>query len=242
MRGYLLTVMLLFFVGLNAQTLNVSNIQVQEDGTVTFSAQVGSKSTQRERYQLSVSSSVDNFQQTVVIESDELSPGRIYDLSFNGNLLVGEYSGQISFKFAVNATVFPVRITDGTDEKLKIGKDYSITWEDFHESGNYKIELLRNGSIYQILDRSFPGTTYNGVLPETITKGDNYSIRVTPVNNEELASEGYSVSVVKPVGLLVKIAPAVLAGGGAAAYFLINTSGDDPTDFPETPGEPPIGN
>ncbi len=251
MTSRLLLFVIVCFVSLGAfaQSLTVTSIQIADDGTVSFTAQVTAKINQRERYQLSVYSSVDNYQQAYIFDGVELSPATPYDLSFNGNAIVGEYSGNIQFRFSINATVFPITFTDNTSSKLKIGKEYTVEWDDFHSKGTYKIELLRNGSTYQILQRSYAGTSYSGILPESIVKGDNYQLKVTPVSDESLASEPYGVSVGKPVGLAVKIAPIIAAGGGAAAYFLVGGSGgggggNNPGggggdgDFPPTPGTP----
>ncbi len=187
---------------------------------------------------MSVYSSADNYLRPLNVKFNNLEPGTSHQLSFNGNQ-VGEFDGNIQFKFEISASIFPIRIDETSSSRLKQGKNFQVNWLDFSGAGPYKVELFKGSALQQVLESSYSGTSYTGLLPASIEKGENYSIRVTPTSDSNLASEPYDVIVKGALPLAVKLAPIAAAGAAGVIFALSGSSGggngDDFPNVPETP-------
>jgi len=133
------------------------------------------------------------------------------------------------------ASTFPIKI-DPIKKGLKMGKNASFSWSDYHESGPYEISLYQGLQLKSTLASGITSTQYTGKIPKSLDKG-NYSILITP-KNETLVSERYPVTLKKGTSPLLFVGVAALAGGGA---FLAMPSPTESEDLPDPPG-PPVEN
>lgn len=219
------------------QSIRIDDLNVAEGGTISFSYTVDPKFSDRESYQLQVFTSTDNFTKELPLNLPNVKAGELRVASFNGPQLLGNYQGALQLKFRAVATAFPVQITT-TAKKFKSGKNITISWDDFHESGFYDVELYQNGYINKSLAKSHRGTSLTTPLPKKLDKGE-YQVRVTPSNREELYSEDYLVTV-KGGGKGILI----LAGGavaGAGVFVLGGSDGGGGTADSSLPDPPNPG-
>ncbi len=215
---------------LQAQSIQVSNLAIDDEGKVSFRYSVAQKYTGRESYQLQVFTSADEFKSAIPLTLAPVAAGETKSVSFDGPELIGDYAGPLQFKFTVEATKFPVRITS-TENKFKSGKSITISWEDYHESGWYDVELYEGGYISKTLASNYRGKLLSTSLPKKMTKG-TYEVRVTPTNNKDLASDDFPVTIAAGGGAGVFI----LAGGAlAGAGVFVLTQPDNPDSLPNPP-------
>jgi hypothetical protein len=207
----------------HAQSVQVSNLEVDDEGKVSFRYSVSQKFSDRERYELQVFTSADNFSKPIDLNLSPVAVGESKSVSFDGPKLISNYEGSLQFRFKVVAAVFPVRIVS-TGQKFKSGKSITISWDDFHESGWYDVELYSGGYISRTLASNYRGTLLSTTLPKKMEKG-TYEIRVTPTNQKELQSDDFPVTISGGGGAGIFI----IAGGGLAAgagVLLLGGGGD----------------
>jgi hypothetical protein len=234
MKRYLFTA--IFACGILAaksQDLRIMSLNVDDDGQISFSALVRAHHSTRETYELKVYTSADNYEKALDLNLETLKVDVPLDVSFDGMEKIGGYEGSIQFKFVVEASLFPIQVKVLGD-KHKRGKEISIGWNDFHESGWYDVEMYRGGTFFRKLVGNHRGTNFTTKLPKKMPKG-GYEIRVTPTNDPEFYSEDVSVTVKGGKGGLVFLT--LLAAGGGGAYVYL-TQGDDDPDVPQTTSLP----
>lgn len=221
----------------NGQSVNVTDLDVTDQGTISFRYSVTPKYSDREYYKLEVYTSANNYASPLLLALEPVQAGQLKRVEFDGPAVIGDFKGQLQFKFKTEASLFPVRITT-TAKKFKSGKNITIAWDDFHESGWYNVELYKDGLISKTLVKNFQRTIYTGDLPKKMEKGI-YEVRVTPANEEQLFSDDYSVDIKSSGGAGVFVlGGAALLGGGAYAAGLFG--GEDPggnssTNLPDPP-------
>lgn len=220
---------------LSAQTLVVSELLISDDGIVSFSCMVSAHHSDREEYEISVYSSADNFEKELPVDINSVRPGVTLPVSFDGNQVIGDFDGFIEFDIQLSATTFPVQITS-TNKKMKKGKEVTISWQDFHESGWYDIEIYQNDFLFNKLIANHRGTSFTTTLPKKMPKGE-YELRVTPTNQQELFSEDYSVSIKSgKVGLIIGAGGAL--AGVVGALIILPIPPPQEEDLPIPPDLP----
>lgn len=217
-----------------SQTLQVSNLTVNEAGMVSASAYIGKHHSEREVYQLSVFGSHNNYSIPLDIKFPGLTPEKSHQVSFDGAKLIGNYEGMLNFRFAITATQFPIELVN-VKSKVRRGKHITLNWSDFHASGVYKVELYKSNQLINVLGERVNGTSFKGIVPKKTAKGSDYAVRVTPVSNASLRSEDSGIKVIAKTPLMVKVIPILI--GGAATYVLTSQTEPD-GGFPEVPGTP----
>ncbi|MFY0599433.1 MAG: hypothetical protein JXR03_07155 [Cyclobacteriaceae bacterium] len=232
-----LTIVILFLTlfQARAQNLRISNLDINPDGKVSFTALVEAHHSQRENYELKVYSSADNYSKAIGLNIAAVKPGVPMDVSFDGQQKIGNFKGSIQFKFVAEATAFPVEVTL-SGSKFKRGKKMTVSWKDYHESGWYDVEMYRGGSLFKSLVSNHRGTNYTADLPKKMPKGA-YEIRVTPTNQKDMVSEDYLVTVKGGSAALVVGAGGVLAAG--AGVVLLGGGGGGEGDSAGTLPSPP---
>ncbi|MEP4533457.1 MAG: hypothetical protein ABJ004_10240 [Cyclobacteriaceae bacterium] len=216
-----------------AQELSIDQLEVSNEGVVSFTCSVIQHHSSREEYSLFIYTSVDDFNEPLNVEVGTLRPGQLTTVSFDGNEIIGDFDGNIEFDFRLKAVTFPVEVML-EKRKFKKGKKINVRWTDFHESGWYDLELYQNGESVHRLIGNHRGTYYSGKLPKDIKSGE-YELRVTPSNEKTLHSEQMSVKVTSKGKGLVIGAGSILAGSGV--FYLIS-NGNKEDDLPTPPGVP----
>ncbi len=217
----------------SAQTLRVENLEISPAGIVDFTCVVNPHHSEREEYEIKVFTSADNFQKQLPLQLNSLRPNVPLPVSFDGNKMIGDFDGAIEFDVRISATIFPVQVTTHSN-KLKRGKDLTISWNDFHESSWYDVDIYQSDILYQKLVGNHRGTSYTTTLSKKMPKGE-YEIRVTPTNDQKYVSDNFPVTIKSGKAGLIIGAGGVLAGAGV----LFISGGDGPdSDLPVPPDLP----
>ena len=112
-----------------------------------------------------------------------------------------------------------------------------LSWNDFHESGWYDVELYRGEVLVESLVKRHRGLNFNGTLSRELEKGKDYSLRVVPTDKQDAASDFVPVIVAPAIGLGLKLVPVILAGAGGV-FYVISSGGSSQTKIPDPPGTP----
>ncbi len=217
-----------------AQDVTVSNLSLSESGEVSFNFQISAKSSAREVYDIIIYSSKDNYTNPLDVQLNSLSPQVDYSVKFDGLEKIGPFDGVLQFKLKAVATLFPVRVEEMENTKLKRGKSVLVSWNDYHESGWYNVDLYQNGEVKANLISNHRGLSYESELPKDLEKG-GYEIRVVPSNDERLQSDGYPIVIKGASKALFILGPLVAAGGG---FMILNGGESGEAQLPNSPGPP----
>jgi hypothetical protein len=223
-----------------AQEISISPPIVDEAGIITFDLSILPAASDRERYDVNLYASADNYQEAV----EQLKGIRVNEkqvIRINGSEKLGEYEGSLTFKATAVASVFPVQMDESGKKKFTKGKKVNLTWTDYHDVGSYTIELYQGVILKETLARNYQGTTFTQKLPKDLEKG-NYQLKVTPAGRQELSSEAYPVVVAAGLSPLLIGGGVLVVGGGILAATGgggESVSGTD--ELPDPPG-PPSGN
>ena len=85
-------------------------------------------------------------------------------------------------------------------EELELGSTYNITWAHTHSRYNVKIDVLKNGIVYDnVVQSTDSDGSYEWVVPMHYVLGNDYKIKITSLNNENVSNHntGY-ISIVEP--------------------------------------------
>ncbi|WP_421764967.1 hypothetical protein [Ekhidna sp.] len=237
MSAFLRLFCLLGILPLFSQTITTSNFQVS-DQQVQFDFTIEPKHSERERYELKIYHSVNNYAEPIDYQLNDLVPGRPYKASFDGSNQIGSFDGELMFRFEIEATRFPIELSDAP-KNLKIGKNVNFSWFDYHEEGPYDVELYQGQLLKSTLAEGIESTSYSGKIPKSLDKG-NYSIVVVPKGRSELVSDKIPVVLKKGMNPLLIGGGVLLAGGvvGLAA----SSGGGEGVEVFDDPPNPPTGN
>ncbi|WP_425392098.1 hypothetical protein [Ekhidna sp.] len=221
-----------------AQTITTSNFEIN-DQQVQFDFTIEQKHSERERYQLKIYHSANNYTEAIPYQLNELVPNKSYTASFDGGNQIGSFDGQLMFRFEIEATRFPVELSDAP-KSLKIGKNTNISWFDYHEEGPYDVKLYQGQIEKTTLAEGLESTSYSGKIPKSLEKG-NYSIQVIPRGRSELISDKIPVLLKKGLNPLL-IGGGVLLTGGIVGLAASGGGGEGGSEVFADPPNPPDGN
>ncbi|MFT7036016.1 MAG: hypothetical protein ACJA2S_004543 [Cyclobacteriaceae bacterium] len=227
-----LTLLLVNFLGFG-QNLTVEELTINENGMVSFLCDIKPHHSIREQYEVQVYSSKDFFKEPLQVNLPVVRAGEKVLLNFDGNEVVGDYDGFITFKFGVKATLFPIELTQ-LKGKYKRGKPITLSWEDLESNGSYDVLIYKDDSLYQTLASNLGEKNLTTTLSKSIPKG-NYQIKVLPKSDKQLISDDYEIEVKSSNGLILVGGGGILAGG---IIYLMSSSSDNPSDLPTPPGLP----
>ena len=235
MRPILTTLLLTLVFYCYSQKIEVSNISV-DNGKVSFIVQIEKSHTDRERYDLIIYHSANNFSQPIAYSPKNLEPGKAHRISFDGDEQVGAHQGPLSFRFDIEASKFPIR-TQFDQQKFKIGKPALVEWYDYENVGPYDIELYKDGQLVETLASDVTQSFREVTLPSSLEKKEQYQIQIR-ASDRSMDSEKVTITAHPKMGLIVKILPAVAVG--AAVPFLLpgDDGGGEPEGLANPPGNP----
>ncbi len=79
------------------------------------------------------------------------------------------------------------------------GESLSIRWNSSSVTANVNIELIKGGSVYNIIAYVTPSTgTYNWLIPNSIPIGNDYQIRVKDSGNSDINDISGTFSITEP--------------------------------------------
>lgn len=221
----------------SAQELSISGFNVSERGQVEFGVYIASSHSDRERYDLIIYSSADDFRDPLDLSITNLAPGEVYPIEFDANQLVGSFEGELRFRIDIKASVFPIKADLKEKPSFRRGKEIDISWTDYHNSGPYDVELRRGDDVIEMA-KNVSANEITTALPKDMEKADDYILQIKTANNTRYDSDPIPVQIKNkiPLGILLSGA----AVGVGVPIFFIAGGNEPPTDegFADPPGEP----
>jgi hypothetical protein len=229
---------MLLLVGFaSAQQVDIRNFTVSEDGILTLEYLIKASHSQRETYTVHFYSSADNFQSKWDFKQENIAANKVIVVTLKlQDHLPSNFQGNLQFRLKAEATTFPVRIT-AFDEKVKMNAQTHLAWVSSRNDSNYDIKLVRQGETI-FLAKNYQGVHFNGKLPEGIGKG-KYELYVVPTGNSSSQSDPVAVQVAPKMGMGMKVAGALILGGGGLLAGMSQSEGSGTTGtLPTAPGPP----
>ena len=127
------------------QSLSIQNLSIDDNNQVSLECSIQKKHTDRERYELLIFSSVDNFNNPIGYTFPNMKPGKIYEVSFDGNKEVEGFTEETQFRFKANPTAIPVVINSEDGRTLRKEKRFELKWKDYHNIGVLSGRITRRG-------------------------------------------------------------------------------------------------
>ena len=83
-------------------------------------------------------------------------------------------------------------------EELELGSTYNITWTHTHSKYNVKIDVLKNGIVYDnVVQSTDSDGSYEWVVPMHYVLSNDYKIKITSLNNENVSDNSGNISIVE---------------------------------------------
>lgn len=217
-----------------SQNIALKNLQATREGQITFDYAITKGHSDRERYDVKIFTSADNYAEPLNIRISEVPPEQGQKVTFRGaDHFPSGYSGSVRIRLVAEATLYPVQILDYS-KKVKAGAQMNISWQDAQNNSSFDVVLIQDGQPSTIANR-VTGTSYSGTLPENFGKG-SYQLKVVPDRDENSSSDVMPLAVVGKLGLGIKVLGALAAGG----VGILALSGSDPkvSEDNSLPGPP----
>ena len=231
-------VFLLFLVPLLTFAQKIENTRAETSGEkviITYDLIQGEPG---DRYSISLFASYDNFNAPLINVTGDVGPnvseGKGKRVEWESKLEVGKYKGPLTFE--IEAIVIAPLTLKTELISAKRGKTQPLRWRGGDQNQNLKIELLKGGSVVEVLGSPSNRGSFEWVVSAKQKPGKDYSLRL--VNGREtLNSQAFAI---KPkIPMWVKIAIPVAALG--AILVLPKSSSENATSTRLT-GPPDILN
>ena len=192
-------------------------------------------------FDLNLYSSADNYSTPLtLVEGDvgtEIEPGADKTIAWKIREELGEFKGDIFLE--VRGIITPPLVdirSPQMNETFRRGKTSSILWQSA-ASRSLSLVLYQSGSRVASLGNNIPNTgSYTWELPKDMSKGKNYSLRFSDVNNPSKSVMSAEFTIGARYPLVLKIIPAALIGGGIL-YLVTRKEKEEPIVDPPLPGE-----
>ncbi|RLD24703.1 MAG: hypothetical protein DRI71_01780 [Bacteroidetes bacterium] len=226
----------------NAQTVKNVQALAQKNSVIITYDLVASNPDQK--FEVEIRSSINNYTTALNEVSGDVgpdqTPGIGKTITWAAIKEQGNFSGSVTFEISALLTFSPLTITNPTTgSSAKLGKSLDVKWQGGDRGRNLKMAILQgNNTVTEIPSVGSTGS-YNWVVPKTLSKGDNYQIKLFDPTKPKTAAMSAEFQLKKTSILIYVIPAAVLLGVGAAV--LLGGGGDggsDPVDCATNPTHP----
>jgi len=119
-----------------------------------------------------------------------------YVRAYATNSLGTAYGNQLNF---TTDEELVITVTSPTNQSHWVGEESRlITWTD-NITGNVNIELFKGGSIEASIASDVTGNSYDWTIPNTLTEGIDYTIKVSSVDNGSIFDFSEDFEIVMPL-------------------------------------------
>lgn len=221
-----------------AQT--VKNVTARAEGNKVYINYDLIASTQGQKFNIELRSSIDNFNKVLQEVSGEVGPDQDAGLGktiiWNAISEQGNFSGSVTFEITGILTFSPLKITSpSARSSAKIGKTLDVEWTGGDRGRNLKMAILQGSNTVTEIPNIGSSGNYQWQVPKSVVKGSNYQVKLfdpTKPNDAAMSAE-FSL---KKTSILVYIVPGVIVAGVAAVLFM--NGGDGPVDCTTNPTHP----
>jgi hypothetical protein len=237
--------MLLTFASSLAQT--VKNVQAHVEGNKVYIYYDLISSTQGQKFNVELRSSIDNFINLLKEVSGDVGPDQEPGLGktiiWNAIAEQGNFSGSVSFEVTSILTFSPLQINNPTAKSgAKIGKNLDVQWTGGDRGRNLKMVILQGSKTITEIPNVGSSGNYQWQVPKSVAKGNNYQVKLFDPAKPNAAAMSAEFQL-KKTSVLVYILPGVAVVGVAAFLLLNNSSGEctnpcDPNCSNYNPSDP----
>jgi len=180
-------------------------------------------------YDILLYASHNNFRSPVQYVSGDVgksvTEGRRKKIEWDAKTELGNYVGDISFE--LQASVMPaLAFQNKIVSKVKRGKEVELTWRGGVANQDVKIELLKSGTIVEMLGVVSNSGSWSWAIPANQSVGKNFQLRLVS-GGESVVTESFSIRHKIPTAM--KAAPIALL-----AVFVLPAA-SSASDAPRTP-------
>lgn len=143
------------------------------------------------------------------LPSDDLKNGSGYKIKISTN--DGSFSDETS-SFSLEEREYIRMLYPTAENSLVKGDTYELIWES-NINSNFKVELLRNGSVVEVVAQNVKGKKTNWTVPtgESLDAGQGYRLKVSDVsgNTVGFSDDDLTVSAERVENFIQVVQPAV---------------------------------
>ena len=250
--GRLMAILLLMASGSSLFGQAVRNVRAEVDPTnpnlvnVFYDLQ-GQRTG--EIFSITIYSSYDNYQRPLQLVSGDVgenqNTGSGKRISWRAKEELGVFTGSVQFEIRSVLTFSPLEITDPkSGDTFKSGASMPVRWLGGGTSAQIQIDLYRSTTLDRTIGTTGNSRSFSWTVPQDITTGSDYSIRLFDTANPGNTSVSSGVFTLRAKGgggggggkKWLFIGGGALVAGGVAALLL--SGKDDPQPLPEPPMTP----
>jgi hypothetical protein len=227
MKKYLLSICLLVLPFIYSYGQKVTNVQAKAEKNKVIITYDLIADIDEQKFEVEIKSSINNYTTPLKEVSGDVgadvSPGIGKTITWEAIKEQGNFSGDVTFEVSAQLTFSPLTITNPkAGSSAKLGKSIDVTWQGGDRGRNLKMAILQGNSTVTEIPNVGSNGNYNWNVPKTLSKGNNYQIKLfdpTKPNDAAMSAEFQlkktSILVyVIPAAVLVGVGAAVLLGGG----------------------------
>lgn len=235
MKKYLLLLGLILLPLLYGYSQSVKNVQAHAEKNKVIISYDLISSVEGQKFKIELRSSINNFTSVLEKVSGDVGPDQTTGIgktiTWEALSEQGNFSGSVTFEIGAIVTFSPLNITSPTTgSSAKLGKSLDVQWQGGDKGRNLKMAILQGSSTITEIPNVGSSGNYNWSVPKTLSKGENYQIKLFDPSKPNDAAMSAKFQL-KKTSILVYIIPGVVAVGAAAVVLLSGGGGgDDCTD------------
>lgn len=218
--------LLLPFFGIAQEIRNV-DVRLERDNVIiTFD--LSPKESVKERFDIEIYSSRDNYQTPVKVSegnTKDVRPGNALQYIINAKEHFTGYQGELDFDVRATLTFSPVTFIEPyQDMTYKKGDFVRVAWRGGFTNDNYAISLYKGDNKVSYINSIVKTNDYLWNMPKG-TKAGKYHFQLESNSSKELTAKSYEFVIKRKIPIAIKILPIVAAGVGV--YFLTSGGGSE---------------
>jgi hypothetical protein len=249
MNKLLLSLLGILFVCHIASSQSVEDIRAEVSGDLVIITYDLKGDISGQKFDVEVFSRHNNYVSALKLVSGDvgknIEPGFNRRVEWKAKDELKNFSGTIDFEIRATLIYSPVTILHPSmGSSFKKGKPMEIRWKGGLSTEKFNIEVYQGTlKVQEYLNQSNDTKKVTWMVPKTSSKGMNYEVGITSINNPSNLARASDLKLKSGGGAVKILVPMVLIGG-AAYYFLFMGETEDPgtvdpvNDLPDAPSFP----
>ena len=242
MKRHILTLSLFSLSIISGFGQTIKNIQARAEKNKVIVSYDLVSDNEGQKFTIELKSSIDNYVAPLKEVSgdvgENVSPGIGKTITWNALKEQGNFSGSVTFEVDATLTFSPLTITNPTTgSSAKLGKTLDVKWQGGDKTRSLKMALLQGDNTVTEIPSVGSSGSYSWSVPKTLSKGDNYQIKLFDPSKPNDAAMSAQFQL-KKTSILVYIIPGAVVAGAAAFLLLNNNGGNGAVDCNLNPTDP----
>lgn len=166
----------------------IKNINISKsDQDIIISFDLYPKASIKEKYDLIVKASYDNYTNPLEIKRGkvkDVKPIMRISLVIDGKQNFDGYKGELDFVVEATMTYAPIRIIQPFEGKeFSTGEVLSVRWEGGFSNDVYSLMLFKKDSFIKIIKSGVTGNSYDWIIPAKTPTGNGFKVKLAPSIN-----------------------------------------------------------